>query len=122
MKLKIGIIFLFFLTILCISCHSKSGRLGVQPDVGLLKGRVIKIIDGDTYDIILTGNQTERIRMEGIDAPEKGMPFYQVSKKYLGELCFNKIVTKYIWEIRYPSSQHCLSMENTRFFAKWASL
>lgn len=26
--------------------------------------------------------------MEGIDAPEKGMPFYKVSKNYLGKLCF----------------------------------
>jgi micrococcal nuclease len=30
--------------------------------------------------------------MEGIDAPEKGMPFYRVAKNFLGKLCFGKYV------------------------------
>jgi len=30
--------------------------------------------------------------MAGIDAPEKGMPYYRVSKKYLGQLCFKKTI------------------------------
>jgi micrococcal nuclease len=53
-------------------------------------GKVISIIDGDTYDILLAGNKKVRIRMEGIDAPEKGMPFYKIAKRYLGELCLDK--------------------------------
>lgn len=57
------------------------------------KGRVIKIVDGDTYDILLDNKITQRIRMAGIDAPERRMPFYQVAKDYLGKLCFNQIVT-----------------------------
>jgi endonuclease YncB( thermonuclease family)/predicted aspartyl protease len=61
-----------------------------------ISGKVISIIDGDTYDILVEGNKTIRIRMEGIDAPEKGMPFYQVSKNHLGKLCFNKIVKVHI--------------------------
>jgi|WetSurMetagenome_2_1015567.scaffolds.fasta_scaffold00376_12 micrococcal nuclease len=55
-------------------------------------GKVISIIDGDTYDLLTKDKETIRIRMEGIDAPEKGMPFYQVSKNYLGKLCFQKNV------------------------------
>ena len=31
-----------------------------------------------------------RIRMEGIDAPERGMDFYKKSKEYLGQLCIGK--------------------------------
>ena len=38
-----------------------------------ISGKVISIIDGDTYDILVEGNKTIRIRMEGIDAPEKGI-------------------------------------------------
>lgn len=49
-------------------------------------GRVVKVIDGDTYDILIDGKQT-RIRMYGIDAPERGMDFFKVSKEYLGDLC-----------------------------------
>jgi micrococcal nuclease len=55
-------------------------------------GKVISIIDGDTYDLLTKDKETIRIRMEGIDAPEKGMPFYRVSKKYLSKLCFKKNV------------------------------
>lgn len=52
---------------------------------------VIGIIDGDTYDVLID-NKSVRIRMFGIDAPERGMPYYKVSKKKLSELCFNKMV------------------------------
>jgi endonuclease YncB( thermonuclease family) len=61
-----------------------------------VSGKVISVIDGDTYDILIPGNVTVRIRMEGIDAPEKGMPFYKVSKQYLADLCFSKTVTIHI--------------------------
>ena len=54
--------------------------------------KVIKIVDGDTYDILLNDRTTKRIRMEGIDAPERGMPFYKVAKDYLGILCFSQVV------------------------------
>src|SRR5688572_15958005 len=49
--------------------------------------RVIKIIDGDTFDILIDG-KPERIRVFGIDAPEREMPFYKVSKNYLSQLIF----------------------------------
>jgi endonuclease YncB( thermonuclease family) len=45
-------------------------------------------VDGDTYDIMLDGQKT-RIRMDGIDAPERGMDYYKQAKNYLGELCEN---------------------------------
>jgi endonuclease YncB( thermonuclease family) len=55
-----------------------------------IEGKVIGIVDGDTFDLLDDSNQTIRIRMEGIDAPERGMPFYQVAKKQLSSLCFGK--------------------------------
>jgi micrococcal nuclease len=68
-----------------------SGRIAPSEPY-TLTGYVIKIVDGDTYDILLADKTQKRIRMEGIDAPEKGMPFYRVSKDYLSSLCFNKTV------------------------------
>lgn len=85
MKHKLLIITLIFL---CGGCQSPRGRDNTTSDNA--SGKVVKILDGDTYEILLDGNKTERIRMEGIDAPEKGMPFYKVSKNYLGSLCFKK--------------------------------
>ncbi len=83
---------LFFI----ISCTSGGHkRPGYSKDytsdsVVYSNAKVIKILDGDTYDILFSDNTTERIRMEGIDAPEKGMPYYKVAKNYLGQLCFGK--------------------------------
>lgn len=56
-------------------------------------GRVVGIIDGDTYDLLINGNETIRVRMEGIDAPERGMPYNNAAKKYLSQLCFDKQIT-----------------------------
>lgn len=53
--------------------------------------KVIAIADGDTFTI-LQDNKPVRIRVDGIDAPEKGMPFAKASKKYLSALCFGKMV------------------------------
>lgn len=51
-----------------------------------LRGRAVHIVDGDTYDLLVKGNQTVRIRCFGIDAPERGQDFYKKSKQHLGSL------------------------------------
>lgn len=83
---------LILITLFTSSCHSKSGERKNQKNNEYISGKVIRILDGDTYDLLIDGSQIIRIRMEGIDAPEKGMPFYKVSKNYLGKLCFGKQV------------------------------
>jgi micrococcal nuclease len=47
---------------------------------------VYRIIDGDSFEGRANG-QNYRIRLFGIDAPEKGQDFYQKSKDRLGQLC-----------------------------------
>lgn len=74
-----------FIILLSWACSNNS-EVSKYPN----SGKVISIIDGDTYDLLTKDNKTIRIRMEGIDAPEKGMPFYKISKNYLGKLCFQK--------------------------------
>ena len=79
---------LIFVSFLLIGCFAKNS----MPTQTRISGKVIKIVDGDTYDILLADNTTKRIRMAGIDAPERGMPFYKASKDYLGALCFGNMV------------------------------
>ena len=38
----------------------------------LLKGKAVKITDGDTFTLLVDGHEQVRIRIDGIDAPEKG--------------------------------------------------
>ncbi len=44
---------------------------------GTLNGKVIGISDGDTIDVLDSSKTTHRIRLAGIDAPEKAQPFGQ---------------------------------------------
>ncbi len=57
-----------------------------------LKGKAVRIVDGDTFDL-LVDKTTHRIRLAGIDAPEKGQDFGTASKQLLGTLCAGTIVT-----------------------------
>lgn len=85
---------LLYPILFCILIFSSCGGNGSDKvETENATGKVVGIIDGDTYDILLEGNKTVRVRMEGIDAPEKGMPFYKAAKKHLSDLCFSKQVT-----------------------------
>ena len=52
--------------------HDGSGA-GTVPLV-TETGRVVRVVDGDTYDV-LAGGITHRVRLLGVDAPELGQPF-----------------------------------------------
>jgi endonuclease YncB( thermonuclease family) len=75
----------FLLVVNFVSCDLLPSQESHPGQTGL----VTHIVDGDTYDITLAGQKT-RIRMDGIDAPERGMEYYKQAKNYLGELCANK--------------------------------
>lgn len=53
-------------------------------------GRVVRILDGDTVEI-RTDTATPRIRLAGIDAPEKRQAFGDAAKRELSRLCFGKV-------------------------------
>jgi endonuclease YncB( thermonuclease family) len=48
-----------------------------------LVGRVVRVIDGDTVSVLDAHQQQERIRLAGIDAPERKQPFGRAAKDYL---------------------------------------
>ena len=58
-----------------------------------LIGKVIKVTDGDTVNVITNDNETHKIRLSGIDAPEKKQAFGNRSKLALAELIDGKIIT-----------------------------
>ena len=87
LNLKSGLqycLYLFFVLIFLHACGSAPAQYQSEG-----WGRVVSIIDGDTYDLLLENGKSVRIRMHGIDAPERGMPYNKVSKEYLGKLCAN---------------------------------
>ena len=57
-----------------------------------MTGRVVGIIDGDTIDVLMPGLQVVRVRLSGIDAPERGQAFGTAAKAALSELVFARQV------------------------------
>lgn len=56
-------------------------------------GRVVGVSDGDTLTLLDDGNNTVKIRLAEIDAPEKKQPFGARSKESLSDLCYDKAAT-----------------------------
>jgi endonuclease YncB( thermonuclease family) len=56
-------------------------------------GRAIRVADGDTITVQTDDNRRVTIRLQGIDAPERTMPYSQVSRRHLHELVMGKVVT-----------------------------
>jgi len=57
-----------------------------------LMGQVIRVIDGDTITILDANKEQFKIRLSGIDAPEKNQAFGNVSKQSLSEMIAGKEV------------------------------
>ena len=55
-----------------------------------LSGRVVRIIDGDTITIVDENRQRHRIRIAGIDAPERRQPFGRQSEQNLSRLALEQ--------------------------------
>ena len=65
-----------------------AAAIAAVPSVALadFSGRVVKISDGDTL-VVLVDRQPIRVRLDGIDAPERGQAFGKRSQQSLAEIC-----------------------------------
>lgn len=58
-----------------------------------LVGEVVGLADGDTVTVLDAHRVQHKIRLAGIDAPEKGMPWSQKSKEALSDRVYRRTVT-----------------------------
>lgn len=65
----------------------------IQAYSDTLRGHIVGVTDGDTVTLLDATNTQHKIRVAGIDAPEKKQPFGQRSKESLSELAFDKDLT-----------------------------
>ena len=82
---KSGLVAVLTCLILC-NCSSSGEPL---PDGA--NGRIVKVIDGDTVDVSMSG-RTERVRLIGIDTPETKKPNTPIQ-------CFGPEASKHINEL-----------------------
>lgn len=55
-------------------------------------GQVVKVVDGDTVHVLVEGDQLRKVRLTGIDAPERGQPYGRKSTEYLSSLIASRWV------------------------------
>ena len=55
-------------------------------------GRVVGVTDGDTIKVMHNG-KAEKIRLHGIDCPERAQPFGTKAKQFTSAMVFGKAVT-----------------------------
>ncbi len=56
-----------------------------------LKGKVVKVADGDSFTLLVNETQI-KVRLHGIDCPEKGQDFSDAAKQALAEMIAGKEV------------------------------
>lgn len=66
---------------------------GIAGAAETLTGRVVGIADGDSLTLLVTGHRQVKVRLAGIDAPERDQPFGQRSRQSLSELAFGQPAT-----------------------------
>ncbi len=64
----------------------------VPPALANFSGPVVSVLDGDTIEV-LHNNHAERMRLNGIDCPEKGQAYGMRAKQATSDLAFGKEVT-----------------------------
>jgi len=65
--------------------------LPAHADNRLITGKVVGVADGDTITV-LKGHTQIKIRLHGIDSPEKGQAFGNRAKQFTSDLVFGKTV------------------------------
>lgn len=73
--------------------------LASPAGAALLRGEVVRVLDGDTVEVLDGEKRPNRIRLSGIDAPERRQAFSDRARQFLADLVFRKAVEVH-WEKR----------------------
>ena len=86
--------------------------------ITVMRGRVVRVSDGDTIVVLVDGAE-QRIRLYGIDCPEKKQAFGTRAKEFAAAFCFGKEVVvevrsvdrygRSIGEVRVPGEELSLN-------------
>src|SRR5690606_18221182 len=67
--------------------------LNIQAQIATITGKVVAVADGDTFTLLVYGNRQQKIRLHGIDCPEKRQDFGQVATDFTSKQVFGKTIT-----------------------------
>lgn len=72
--------------------------MGVPVSAETLMGRVVSVQDGDTLTVLTAGRRV-KVRLAGIDAPERDQPFGDQSRQSLSRMALNRTVSVVVQKI-----------------------
>jgi micrococcal nuclease len=80
------------LATMILACAEALSAQPLRDLVGIrFNARVISVSDGDTVDAIPEGEaRAVRVRLDGVDAPERGEPFSQQARSFIRVLLFEQ--------------------------------
>lgn len=117
---------LLFASLLCftVACTNNPAT---DTEEGI-RGWVVSIADGDTFTLLTSGKKQVKVRLHGIDCPERAQDFGQVARQKLSDLVFNqqvRVVEKDVDRyqrtvgIVYTSDNRCVNEELLRAGLAW---
>ncbi len=77
------LIWVFGALMLLLGCQNAD-----QPEIktSATSGLVVRLADGDTFTLLVAGNKQLKVRLYGVDAPERQQDFGNVSRSKMQEL------------------------------------
>jgi len=66
--------------------------VAVASEAAEIEGKVISIIDGNTFELEAEDNEVYKIILFGVDCPEPGQPFAEEAKRQLEKLIYKQNV------------------------------
>lgn len=80
----------FVFSVLLVACN---------PNPDTIIGEVVSVADGDTFTMKTLTGERIKVRLYGIDAPERGQDYGTKSRQFLNDLCYGKIVEVRVQDI-----------------------
>ena len=109
-KITLLICYLITTTFVVVPARSDN-HTNTQPR-GIITGKVIRVTDGDTITILDATNTKNKIRLYGIDAPEKAQDFGNKSREKLASLVAGKNIAVTVMDIdRYGRNVGRINVE-----------
>ena len=88
MKIRLNISLVIIIVSLMSACSGLTGEPGIlDPGTAdkLEQAQVVRVIDGDTLELLISGNN-HRVRLFGVDTPERGEKCFKEATKRTREL------------------------------------
>ena len=63
-----------------------------------IKGKVVRVSDGDTVVVLDSTNTQYRVRLDGIDCPEKGQPFGKKATDFVKNITSKSEFVTIVWK------------------------